>query len=171
MAKAPDAAAIHGRAKDLMSELKDLTIRVDALRAKCDAKIKPIQNDFNNQIVPLSEQISAKEKALETLATDFRDQIITGEKKSVETPFGTFGFKDTPPALEFVSEEKDIIAAIRKLAKKFAGLWIVTKESVSKTKVKASVTAGDVKPEKLAELGMEMRAGEKFFYKVGTQKL
>lgn len=171
MAKKVDASVVFGRAKDLMSDLKDLINRRDTLQAQCDAKIKPIQNDFDKKMVPISEQISVKEKALEQLASEHRDILFTDEKKSLETPFGAFGFKKTPAALTFIENEGVIIAAIRKAAKKFADLWIVSKETVSKTSVKKSIEAGDFNIDKLADLGMEMVEGEKFSYKIGSQKL
>lgn len=169
--KQVDAVEIHTRAKDLMSELKDLSIRRDTLQAQCDAKIKPVQNAFDKKIVPINEQIGIKEAALEKLATDHRDDLFAAEKKSLDVPFGSFGFKDGIESLVFDLEEKSIIASIQKSAKKFIDSWINTKESVAKTAVKKAVTDGVVKKEFIQKLGMDMKAEEKFWYKIGTQKL
>lgn len=166
-----DATAIHSRAKDLMSELKDLTIRRDTLQAQCDAKIKPVQNEFDKKIVPINEKIGIKEKALETLATEHRDVLFATDAKSLDVPFGTFGFRESTPSLVFDDEEKSIIAAIKNGAKKFIDTWINTKESVVKTAVKKAVNDGAVKREQIQKLGMDIRSEEKFFYKIGTQKL
>lgn len=166
-----DATAIHSRAKDLMSELKDLTIQRDTLQAKCDAKIKPVQNEFDKKILPISEQIGIKEKALEALATEHRELLFAEGTKSLEVPFGSFGFREGTEALVLDDDEPAVLAAIKKSAKKFIDLWINTKESLSKTAVKKSLKDGTVKLEQIQKLGMDLRSEDKFFYKIGTQKL
>ena len=169
----PDQAEIHGRAKDLMSELKDLVVRRDTLQAQCDTKIKPIQNEFDKKIVPLNEQIAIKEQALEKLCAAHRSLLFAEGTKSLEVPFGSFGFKDTPPALGLLEghTEDGVIANVKRLAKKFADSWIKTKETLVKATVKKDVDDGKIKPELLEKLGLEVKAGEKFWYKVGKQKL
>ncbi len=166
-----DAAAIHSRAKDLMSELKDLTIRRDTLQAQCDAKIKPVQNEFDKKILPVAEQIAIKEKALEVLATEHRDVLFAEGTKSLEVPFGSFGFREGAEALILEEDEPTVLAAIKKSAKKFIDLWINKKETLLKTAVKKSVKDGAVKIEQIQKLGMDLRSEDKFFYKIGIQKL
>lgn len=169
----PDQAEIHSRAKDLMSELKDLVVSRDTLQAKCDTKIKPIQNEFDKQIVPINEKIAIKEKALEKLCGEHRDLLFAEGTKSLEVPFGSFGYKDTPPALAFLEghDEEGVIAAVKRLAKKFVPTWIKSKETLVKATVKKDIEDKKLKPELLASIGLEVKAGEKFWYKVGKQKL
>ncbi|MCZ7556814.1 MAG: host-nuclease inhibitor Gam family protein [Bacteroidia bacterium] len=174
MAKAkPDSAAIHSRAKDLMSNLKDLTIKRDTIQAKCDAKIKPVQNEFDKQIAPIAEQIATKEKALEDLVTEHRALLFTTDAKSLELPFGTFGFKDSPPSLQYLEDhsEETVIGLIKKFAKKFIPTWIKSKETLVKNAVKKAVDDGTFKEAGLEKLGLKIEAAEKFFYKIGKQKL
>ncbi|MDP1815175.1 MAG: host-nuclease inhibitor Gam family protein [Leadbetterella sp.] len=96
----------------------DLNAKVDELKAKAMADVKPHQ-----------EKVSQLVEGLFAYAEAHRDELTDGGKrKTVEVPTGTFGWRMTPPAVS-LRGVKSILKSLKSLKLK---RFIRTKEEVDK---------------------------------------
>jgi len=161
--KQADGPMIVGQCKSLMQEIAALRGKRDKYDLVKDEKLRPILAQYQASVEPITEELKTKEEKLEALCNEHRNLIFTGDEKTLKTPFGSFGFRMGGEKLILDDEESEVIALIRKSAKKFADVFVVIKESISKTAIKKAVASGEIKPEKLTAMSMHLEREEKFF--------
>jgi phage host-nuclease inhibitor protein Gam len=143
--------------------------------AKADARISKINADMDVQITKIrdkyAEELSYleadKERAFDILqvySTENRDTLFT-KKKSIETVYGTYGFRRSNPSLKPMKGFTWI--AVANLLEKIAPAYIRKKIEADKDKLLADrETLGD----KMAEYGVKVVQEETFFVERKTEE-
>ncbi|HRI83183.1 MAG TPA: host-nuclease inhibitor Gam family protein, partial [Opitutaceae bacterium] len=73
--------------------------------ARRDAKIQDVREQFEGEIVSLTEMRDALALATEKYAREHRDEVLPGKLKSAETPLATFGFRLGQPTLKLLNRQ------------------------------------------------------------------
>lgn len=157
------------RVDEILKELATEKAHYTARKEQRDMAVLNLMADFSDV-----ETRVAKIKSLEEELEKFslKDRDIWEEGKLLLNN-GTLIFKKTPPALEVVSDAKELT---NKLKEYFKNLkkedeylkYIRVKLEADKVALKKGIAAGDFTEEFMKEAGLIMKPGEKFTYEIAN---
>lgn len=118
-----------------------------------------VQKKALDEMIREAEAAMEEEKAAaEAYALENEDTVLSPGKRSGETPFATFGFREPKPTLEPEGGKWDaVVAAILDKSKAFIKKYLVPKYAPDKAALKTLPEAT------LAELGLSFKTGSGFY--------
>lgn len=146
------------RAAAALKELCGISRRLDGIKAEMNKKIDAAKSE------ELLKRMEALEAGIQAFALVRKEELFAGKKKSVETAFGSFGFRLNPPSLSLLKKwtwgrvletlkDRGIVTCIR------------IKEEVDKEALEKLPEAG------LEKLGVERTQEEVFFVKITDEEI
>lgn len=144
----------------IVDDTVTMQLSKERLELRRDQKILAIREELDPDINDLAEKMEANVIRLEKYATEHRDELLPGKKKSSESTFAFFGFRMGNPTLVLLNRQwnwEKVTDAIKQAGALFAH-FIVVKESVDKDGMKQKLN-----DEQLASVGTRIKQSETFF--------
>lgn len=145
-------------ADSTLEELARIQREIDRAEGELNKQIEKARAAAAGTLDPLVERRTRLETSLAVYAKANRDRLFA-EKKTVERPWGRFGFRWSTPALKV----KDVDKTISLLKGLFRGAGLRRKTSVDKEELLKW------QDEDLAKVGVERKKKEDFWYETNTE--
>ena len=143
------------QADEAMLSLARLARKIKGIELDAQENIDVIKANAANEMEPLKVTKKELENALCAYATMNKDQLFTKGRKSLETPYGAFGWRKATKLLTIAKMNlADVLERLRELDITDA---IKTKESVDKTAMRGWTDA------KLQTVGMRRVVSDEFY--------
>lgn len=141
-----------------VDRIAELEVKQRELESLRDAAIQEVQRVHDGPIEAIKAEITALAKLCGIYSGSNRKGVF-GSLKSAATNLATYGFRSGTDALKILSSKWSWEKVLEKLKEKGRTEFIRTKEEIDKEAIKnANLTDAE-----LAELGMRLDQGEKFF--------
>jgi phage host-nuclease inhibitor protein Gam len=137
-------------ADGLLREMCEIEAEIEAIDNAADEKIAAIKAEAATVGKPLRDRYKGMVKTMEAYARYFRGELFK-DRKSMERPFGSFGFRKAPDAVSVSKETAELL-------KKF-GLKQYVRTKIEPDK-EAMLALDD---ETLAQVGAARKQKEDFF--------
>lgn len=141
-----------------LDDVAAMLVEQRQLEADRDRRIQAIQEEYNDGILDIALKIKAKLALAEKYAKAHRGELLSGKKKSGETPLALFGFRTSTPSLVLLNRKWSWGQVVETLQLSGLGQFIMTKRSPDKDAMKAKLS-----DEELAAVGCRISQSESFW--------
>jgi len=138
-------------------------IKLGKVQAEKREKVTPIVAKYEAQERELTDQKKEMEALLERYATENRDALLPGDKKSTGFEGTTIGFKKSPSSLKVLTgyELEEIITALED--DEILAQYVICKKEMDKAGILRNVA--DIGTGLLEDIGLTVEQKETFFVK------
>ncbi len=157
-AKALPIPKNRDEADQFLHDIGDLQRQVTRIKTAMDDQIIEIKRGFEDEALPINQEIDEKFAALHSWAENNRETLLKGKGKSLHLGSGALGWRKNPPKVS-LSKVAEVIKAIKQLGHTH---FLRTKEEVNKDAMLV-----DVESQALADSikGVKIVQSEDFFAK------
>jgi phage host-nuclease inhibitor protein Gam len=144
-----------------IDEIAKLETAKRALAAARDAAVQAVQEEHGPDIQNAADQIEGLTLLCEKYALTHRDELLSGDRKSAETPLAVFGFRLGNVTLKLLNRKwtwEQVVEALKSAPT--LRRYVRVKEEVDKDGIKANPDLDDAR---LAGLGLRLEQTETFF--------
>lgn len=158
-------------ATEVMRALKETVLEIETSKDLADESILVIQTAFNERVKPLQEKQLELETNLRLYAEENKVQLFDDQKrKTVKTPFGTFGFRQMKAKLVCKMKKWEDAINLMRGKKKFSD-YLRTKEEIDKNAITAALASKKLTKEVLETVGIALKEGDdEFVYEIDRQE-
>ncbi len=137
--------------------------RLAGLRAELQGKIAEVRGRYERRIAAAEARLERLREALEAFCRDNRNSLLPEDRKSLQTPRGTVGFRRSPPSVR-LREGVTKPEAAEMLLRNDLSEFVRVRRSPRRRALRRAVTESRFDRERLRECGMQFIEGEETFY-------
>ena len=138
-------------------------LELDRVRAELNSRLEAVKAVHERRITSLEAAAARHRDGVERFCREHRDTLMPAGPKSVRTPYGTAGFRQTAPQL-LLDEGQDGERACRTLRERKLTQFIRVRDSLDRTALKRALLAGEADEKLLAACGVRLTQGVEAFY-------
>jgi len=135
----------------------------DCLESELNARLDAVKGLYAPRIAALGGLIARLREDIEAFCRAERNALTNGAAKSLSTPYGKVGFRNTAGQLVW-NDGLDAEAVCRELRRRDLGCLIRVSEEPDKLAIRRALESGEVNAETLAQCGVRVKDAEERFF-------
>ena len=146
-------------------------LKLEQIEAEMQAEIDDIKEQFSDRLERRASTVESMAQRLRLSCEDSRDELLTGRKKSVDTIFGTIGWRKQGERVRTQDGVSTTEAAQRLIDRGFDDL-VRRKPKPAKSSIKKAVNDGRLSEDELHRIGLEISGGdEDWWYEINRESV
>ena len=152
-----------------MYEYVKLKCKLLKAEAKYNKKTNELKAKFEEETAEDVKELKVKEAEIEKICKKSHKDF--GDRRSIETKYGSVGFRSTPLRVEMVEGVSKWDVVVERVKQIFGMKYIRRQPEIDKERIKADYKENKVKKEELEKAGIKIEQGETFYIKVKAEMI